>query len=65
TVERFKRHTENPYAWFDIHDPLQILERERARVFEEIENELSSLSEMLDAVWEEVKALEKLADESV
>ncbi len=47
TVKRMESQSDNPYNWIRIHDSLVNLEQERARIKKEIEEEITSLSELI------------------
>jgi Iap family predicted aminopeptidase len=62
TIKRYESQSDFPYNWVGVHEPLAKLEEERTRLFRVIEDELHSLSEMLDSVWRQMKELERLIE---
>lgn len=50
SVAKLEAQKENPYNWIRIHEPLAKLEQERSRVFQQIEKELSNLSDLLSGI---------------
>jgi hypothetical protein len=46
--------SDNPYNWLRIHDSLANLEQERARIENEIQDEIISLSELISNLLEEI-----------
>ena len=47
TVKRMESQSDNPYNWLRIHESLTNLEQERARIENEIQDEITSLSELI------------------
>ncbi|OLS27661.1 MAG: Aminopeptidase YwaD precursor [Candidatus Thorarchaeota archaeon AB_25] len=54
TVKRMESQSDNPYNWLRIHDSLANLEQERARIKNEIQDEIASLSELISNLMEEI-----------
>ncbi|MFX1605341.1 MAG: M28 family peptidase [Promethearchaeota archaeon] len=48
---------ENPYNWIKVHEPLSLLEEERAKIFQNIESEISSLTEILYDISNGISAI--------
>ncbi|MHA3964516.1 MAG: M28 family metallopeptidase [Candidatus Thorarchaeota archaeon SMTZ1-45] len=47
---KLNKQRENPYNWIKVHEPLSLLEEERSKIFQEIESEISNLTEILDNI---------------
>ncbi|MHA1864724.1 MAG: M20/M25/M40 family metallo-hydrolase, partial [Candidatus Thorarchaeota archaeon] len=47
---KLNNQKENPYNWIKVHKPLAMLERERSKIFHEIESEISRLMKLLDSI---------------
>ena len=50
SATKLNTQKENPYNWIRVHEPLSLLEEERSKVFQEIEGEISNLTETLDDI---------------
>lgn len=54
TVKRMESQSDNPYNWLRIHDSLTNLEQERARILSQIQDEITSLSELMTTLLDEI-----------
>ncbi len=50
SAAKLNKQKENPYNWIKIQKPLSMLEQERSKIFEEVENEISNLTRILDDI---------------
>ncbi len=57
TVKRMESQSDNPYNWLRIHGSLANLEQERARIKNEIEDEIASLSVLISTLLEKMDNL--------
>lgn len=50
SIAKLEAQKENPYNWIRIHKSLAGLEKERSRVFQQIEKELNDLSNLINGI---------------
>ena len=54
TVKRMESQSDNPYNWLRIHDSLGNLEQECARIKNELEDEIATLSDLISNLLEKI-----------
>ena len=47
---KLNKQKENPYNWIKVQKPLSMLEKERSKIFQEVESEISNLVEILNDI---------------
>jgi hypothetical protein len=57
SADKLNIQKENPYNWIKVHKPLSMLEKERSKVFQAVESEISKLTMILDTISNEISTI--------
>jgi hypothetical protein len=57
TIKQLESQEDNPFNWVLIHEPLEALENEAARISQVVKDELASLLDALDGILQNMKEL--------